>query len=566
MLILDADLTLGSYCLILSAVALSYYVVSSVIAWRRLREFDGPLVATFSYVWIVCASGSGRMSRWFAAANARYGSGPSSTIRIGPNELLTSDPEVIRRTSAARSKYTRSDWYKLSSIDPYHECMLSTCDNAIHDRLKAQTAPGYAGKDNPTLEADIDAVMAQMVDKIRTRYAARAPWERSKMPLFDLATMAQYFTLDSISKVAFGQEFGMVREERDIYGHIDMLNEIALPVVVLSGVPYLRAIMGSKLVLALLGPKLTDKRGAGRIMRLVAPVHLHPLIADRALASLVTLSRSAGHRMRKSRTTCWSVNPSETQHRHAADRTLTSPCGHRGPSCATVSPSASARPKRSFRSSPAPTRPPPPSAQPCCTCSAPRSHTALCRPRSIRASAAATSRAPSQTPRPCSCRTCRYEPPIPCALKPNPAFRADDRNEKAVIYEGLRLHPPFTGLPFKVVPPQGDTIDGKHVPGGTLIAPNTWATGRHTGVFGADADVFRPERWLERGDDGDAKERVAEMRRVAELVFGYGRWGCAGKMLAFMELNKIFVEVSVRFAPDENDLANSSAPPASAPL
>ncbi len=110
---------------------------------------------------------------------------------------------------------------------------------------------------------------------------------------------------------------------------------------------------------------------------------------------------------------------------------------------------------------------------------------------------------------------------------------------KAVILEGLRIHPPFTGLPFKVVPPGGDTIDGKHVPAGTLVAPNFWATGRNTAVFGADADVFRPGRWLEAGG-----EERAEMRRVAELVFGYGRWGCAGKMIAFLELNKVFVEVS----------------------
>jgi hypothetical protein len=26
-------------------------------------------------------------------------------------------------------------------------------------------------------------------------------------------------------------------------------------------------------------------------------------------------------------------------------------------------------------------------------------------------------------------------------------------------------------------------------------------------------------------------------------VFGSGRWGCAGRMIAFMELNKVFVEV-----------------------
>jgi hypothetical protein len=81
------------------------------------------------------------------------------------------------------------------------------------------------------------------------------------------------------------------------------------------------------------------------------------------------------------------------------------------------------------------------------------------------------------------------------------------------------------------------------VPGGTLVGPNFWATGRNTAVFGADAEVFRPGRWLEVTDG----EKRAEMRRVAELIFGYGRWGCAGKMLALLEMNKVFVEVSSLF-------------------
>ena len=36
------------------------------------------------------------------------------------------------------------------------------------------------------------------------------------------------------------------------------------------------------------------------------------------------------------------------------------------------------------------------------------------------------------------------------------------------------------------------------------------------------------------------------MEKTTELVFGSGRNMCVGKVMAFLELNKIFVEVSVR--------------------
>ena len=40
---------------------------------------------------------------------------------------------------------------------------------------------------------------------------------------------------------------------------------------------------------------------------------------------------------------------------------------------------------------------------------------------------------------------------------------------QACIKEGLRLFPPVTGLLSKMVPPEGDTIDGVFLPGGTDI-------------------------------------------------------------------------------------------------
>ena len=101
------------------------------------------------------------------------------------------------------------------------------------------------------------------------------------------------------------------------------------------------------------------------------------------------------------------------------------------------------------------------------------------------------------------------------------------------------MHPPFTGLLLKEVPAGGDTIDGRYIPAGTKVGHCAWGVMRGEGIWGPDAGVFRPERWLE---DGEASRK--RMEKDLDVVFGSGRWGCAGKSLAYIELDKIFFEVS----------------------
>jgi cytochrome P450 len=112
---------------------------------------------------------------------------------------------------------------------------------------------------------------------------------------------------------------------------------------------------------------------------------------------------------------------------------------------------------------------------------------------------------------------------------------------QAVIKEGLRIFPPAVGLASKVVPPAGDTINGVFVPGGTKIGANFSALLRNADAFSPDPASFRPERWLDAGP-----EQLAKMEKVQELVFGYGKYVCLGRSVAFIELNKIFVEVCFR--------------------
>ena len=110
---------------------------------------------------------------------------------------------------------------------------------------------------------------------------------------------------------------------------------------------------------------------------------------------------------------------------------------------------------------------------------------------------------------------------------------------QACIKEGLRVFPPIAALRERVTPPEGDIINGHHVPGGVNIGLNMRGVLLND-IFGLDADVFRPERWLEV-----TPEKLNEMKGVQELVFGFGFTRCLGINIATMNLNKTLVEVRV---------------------
>jgi hypothetical protein len=70
--------------------------------------------------------------------NDKYG----NLARIGPNDLLTNDHELIRRMNAVRSPYTRSSWYDGMRIDPERDHVFSVKDDKIHDHLRGMMAMG----------------------------------------------------------------------------------------------------------------------------------------------------------------------------------------------------------------------------------------------------------------------------------------------------------------------------------------------------------------------------------------------------------------------------------------
>jgi cytochrome P450 len=110
---------------------------------------------------------------------------------------------------------------------------------------------------------------------------------------------------------------------------------------------------------------------------------------------------------------------------------------------------------------------------------------------------------------------------------------------QACLKESMRFWPPISGLQAKMSA-QDDVICGMLVPAGTHVAWTIFETMRDKDVFGDNAEVFEPMRWLEA-----EPERLKEMEATQGLVFAAGtRWECLGKRLANVEMGKVLFEVS----------------------
>ena len=82
----------------------------------------------------------------------------------------------------------------------------------------------------------------------------------------------------------------------------------------------------------------------------------------------------------------------------------------------------------------------------------------------------------------------------------------------------MRLHPPNCPAIERLVPSGGISIHGYYLPGGTNIAMSAYAVHRNTSIYGADANRFRPERWLD-ADPASKKLMEASFMAVSISLF-----------------------------------------------
>ncbi|KIX07159.1 uncharacterized protein Z518_01812 [Rhinocladiella mackenziei CBS 650.93] len=459
------------------------YLVVSFISYRRLSHIPGPRLWGWSILPLFHLHGTGQIYNKFGELATKYG----PLVRIGPNYLLASDPEVHRRMAAPRSPYTRSLWYRAARLTPGVDNVLSEIDESRHNELRKRMAAGYSGKENPHLESDIDECILDLMNLINRKYVSADGSVR-----MEFARKVQYFTSDIMSKLSFDAKFHDLRDDNDNYGYIHEVETIYPNIFVVSVIPAVIDFFTKLGVLDWVTPSEDSKLGVGKIQ---------------AITRAQIASRFDSEEQ-----------PKDGQHdmlgsfiRHGLTRKELEQESMLQLAAGSDTSATAIR------------------ATMLCILRDPRVHKKLVAEIDEAVKEHKISSSETEVIPDAQARTLPYL--------------------QAVIKEGMRWFPPIAGLLAKQVPLGGDTICGRFVPEGTAIAYSANAIHHSASLFGPDEYTFRPERWIHTSQGGDepSAAKLSEMERNNELLFGYGKYQCLGKGIALMELNKIYVELLRRF-------------------
>ncbi|KAI0434920.1 cytochrome P450 [Xylaria sp. FL1042] len=248
-----------------ASLCLLVVIAHGVWSWQRLRHVPGPSLASVSSLWMVKKSLTGAFHQHLHHVAEVYG----PLARIGPNELLSTDPDVLRRMSAVRSLYTKGIFYETGRITPEDDTVVSLRNDEKHRALRAKMGTAFGGKENEGFGfgAGIDRQILGLVHLIDVKYLSTAT-EYRPVQFF---RKVSFFALDVIGDISFGRAFGFLSQDIDLYEY-HQISDDALPLMnIVSTMPWLASIL-HKWPFSMMLPTEGDRVGFGRLMGLVKSV------------------------------------------------------------------------------------------------------------------------------------------------------------------------------------------------------------------------------------------------------------------------------------------------------
>ncbi|GAB1317424.1 Pisatin demethylase [Madurella fahalii] len=399
--------------------------------------------------------------------------------RVGPRTLLVADVEFLRKVNGPKSKYHRSDWYKGSRFTPGEDTLISMTDEAEHKSLRARMTAGYNLKKD---NARCESAVDRQMGNMFDLINTKYLTTGDKVKPLDWGYLASYFSIDSITDISFSEPIGDLQEDKDKWNFLHNTEDNLRPMSFFTIFPDILSLIPTWLMVKFLAPHPGDNSPFGQVL---------------GFARKHSRERFGPAKVEKNDMLGVFVKGGMSQ--PEAERTSILQLIAGSDTVATAlraailyiasSPSTVAR---------------------------------------IRAELAAAGVSPDK--------------PTTDIIS-----YSDARNIRylvAVVREVLRVHPPAIATMEKQLGDEDDVLpDGRVIPARTNIALSLTAILRDPETWGPDAELFRPERWLEDVDEATK----SKMDRAHEFIFGSGRFLCLGREIAMMHIVKVVAEIFNRY-------------------
>lgn len=126
------------------------------------------------------------------------------------------------------------------------------------------------------MEPIVDKLLNTLVQHFRTKIASAEG--SGNLPVVNLDIVVNYFTMDVITRIAFGRELGCLESDSDVHRALGTMSAALKRYTIPLSIPWLRDITTGRLFIKFFGPKPTDKTGLGVMMGYLLPPPPSPFL------------------------------------------------------------------------------------------------------------------------------------------------------------------------------------------------------------------------------------------------------------------------------------------------
>ncbi|KAF2498278.1 cytochrome P450 [Lophium mytilinum] len=460
----------------LLAVPVLYYLLPYLRNWS-IRDIPGPFPAAWTNLWLLAQCRQGKRYLAVDAAHKKYG----KLVRIQPHHISVADADAIPIIYGHGNGFLKSEYY--DAFVSIHRGLFNTRDRAEHTRKRKTVAHTFSAKSVGQFEQYMHHNLEDLVQQW-DRMAASAKGGYENM---DALNWFNYLAFDIIGDLAFGAPFGMLKEGKDVAEvrltpnspptfapAIEVLNRRGEVSGTIGCLPQIKPYAKNF-------PDPFFSQGMKAIENLagIATARVNSRLAapetDRVdlLARLMEGRDEKGDKLGREELTAEAL----TQLIAGSDTTSNT-------SCALL-------------------------------------YHCLKHPDVVK----------------------KLQDELDQAIPdvdtvPSFAMVKDLPYLDAVIKEAMRIHSTSSlGLPRQLPPGPGITLCGHHFPQFTVLSVPAYTIHHSTAIWGADADVYRPDRWF----------TATDAQKAAFIPFSYGPRACVGRNVAEMELALIVSTVFRRY-------------------